>query len=224
MLPASGRITLHAAYQTRGTGELGLRLSWTSAASLDLSSRCAPTSRTSIFRSAPDHPGTTTARPMARAGDLTDVELSGRAGPVPSIGMDMPKLLNAGPVAARIAFFAPVSLVFFVTVVLLRRRAQGRAVASDARVLRFRPASSLSTCCSPIWWIWCRSIQVSRSPRWSRWFWCADISRPSGATPCSSVALPAQLAYLISVQRVVFLRRANRASRSLSAEWPRWPC
>jgi hypothetical protein len=35
------------------------------------------------------------------------------------IGMDMPKILNAGPVAARIAFFAPVSLLFFVTVVLL---------------------------------------------------------------------------------------------------------
>jgi len=35
------------------------------------------------------------------------------------IGMDMPKLLNAGPVAARIAFFAPVSLLFFITVVLL---------------------------------------------------------------------------------------------------------
>jgi inner membrane protein involved in colicin E2 resistance len=33
--------------------------------------------------------------------------------------MDMPKRLNAGPVAARIAFFAPVSLLFFVTVVLL---------------------------------------------------------------------------------------------------------
>jgi hypothetical protein len=36
-----------------------------------------------------------------------------------NIGMDMPKRLNAGPVAARIAFFAPVSLLFFVTVVLL---------------------------------------------------------------------------------------------------------
>jgi inner membrane protein involved in colicin E2 resistance len=33
--------------------------------------------------------------------------------------MDMPKLLNAGPVAARIAYFAPVSLVFFITVLLL---------------------------------------------------------------------------------------------------------
>lgn len=37
----------------------------------------------------------------------------------PSIGMDMPKQLNAGPVAARIAFFAPVSLLFFVTIILL---------------------------------------------------------------------------------------------------------
>lgn len=37
----------------------------------------------------------------------------------PGIGMDMPKVLNAGPVAARISFFAPVSLVFFFTVLLI---------------------------------------------------------------------------------------------------------
>jgi hypothetical protein len=37
----------------------------------------------------------------------------------PAIGMDMPKVVNAGPVAARIAFFAPVSLVFFFTVLVL---------------------------------------------------------------------------------------------------------
>ncbi|QIF05613.1 inner membrane CreD family protein [Roseimicrobium sp. ORNL1] len=37
----------------------------------------------------------------------------------PAIGMDMPKVLNAGPVASRIAFFAPVSLVFFFTVLVL---------------------------------------------------------------------------------------------------------
>ncbi|HEY5793092.1 MAG TPA: inner membrane CreD family protein [Chthoniobacterales bacterium] len=35
------------------------------------------------------------------------------------IGMDMPKVLNAGPVAARISFFAPVSLVFFFAVLLI---------------------------------------------------------------------------------------------------------
>ncbi len=37
----------------------------------------------------------------------------------PNIGMEMPKVLNPAPVAARIAFFAPISLLFFVTVVLL---------------------------------------------------------------------------------------------------------
>lgn len=37
----------------------------------------------------------------------------------PAIGMDMPKVLNAGPVAARISFFAPVSLVFFFAVLLI---------------------------------------------------------------------------------------------------------
>ena len=36
-----------------------------------------------------------------------------------SIGMDMPKALNAGPVAARISFFAPVSLLFFFAVLLI---------------------------------------------------------------------------------------------------------
>lgn len=36
-----------------------------------------------------------------------------------AIGMAMPKALNPGPVATRIAFFAPVSLLFFFTVLLL---------------------------------------------------------------------------------------------------------
>ncbi len=36
-----------------------------------------------------------------------------------AIGMAMPKVLNPGPVAARITFFAPVSLVFFFAVLLI---------------------------------------------------------------------------------------------------------
>ncbi len=35
------------------------------------------------------------------------------------IAMEMPNVLNAGPVAARISFFAPVSLLFFLAVLLL---------------------------------------------------------------------------------------------------------
>ncbi len=38
---------------------------------------------------------------------------------VQSIAMDMPKVLNAGPVASRITFFAPVSLLFFFAVLLI---------------------------------------------------------------------------------------------------------
>lgn len=36
-----------------------------------------------------------------------------------SISMDMPKVLNPGPVASRITFFAPVSLVFFFSVLVI---------------------------------------------------------------------------------------------------------
>jgi inner membrane protein involved in colicin E2 resistance len=35
------------------------------------------------------------------------------------IGMDLPNRLNPGPLAARITFFAPVSLLFFITVLLI---------------------------------------------------------------------------------------------------------
>lgn len=37
----------------------------------------------------------------------------------PEVGMEMPKVLNAGPVAARISFFAPVSLMFYFAVLLI---------------------------------------------------------------------------------------------------------
>lgn len=36
-----------------------------------------------------------------------------------AIGMDMPKLLDAGPIASRIAFYAPVSLLFYFAVLLI---------------------------------------------------------------------------------------------------------
>jgi hypothetical protein len=36
-----------------------------------------------------------------------------------SIGMDMPNVLNPGPIASRISFFAPVSLLFFFAVLLI---------------------------------------------------------------------------------------------------------
>lgn len=42
-----------------------------------------------------------------------------------SIGMDMPAVVNPGPVATRITFFAPVSLLFFFTVLLIMSIVRG---------------------------------------------------------------------------------------------------
>ncbi|MGL4400050.1 MAG: hypothetical protein ACRCXD_09295 [Luteolibacter sp.] len=116
VLPASGKITLHAAYQTRGTG------SW--VYSFPDKRRIAGfllRMRTDFLEI--NFPvGTGSPRDEDRKNDGNGWDLVWNYPDVlavPSIGMDMPKLLNAGPVATRIAFFAPVSLVFFVTVLLL---------------------------------------------------------------------------------------------------------
>jgi hypothetical protein len=116
VLPASGRITLHAGYQTRGTG------SWIYGfpdkrriAGFLLRMR-------TDFMEISFPVGTGSPRDEDRKSDGNGWDLVWNYPDVlavPSIGMDMPKLLNAGPVATRIAFFAPVSLVFFVTVLLL---------------------------------------------------------------------------------------------------------
>ena len=45
-----------------------------------------------------------------------------------SIGMDMPKLVDAGPIASRIAFYAPVSLLFYFAVLLIMTLVMNRAL------------------------------------------------------------------------------------------------
>lgn len=116
VLPASGNVTLNVAYQTRGTDN------WVYGfpdkrriAGFIL--RMRTDFRDISFPVGTGSPRDGDRKMTGNGWDLTwnypDVLA------VPSIGMEMPKLLNAGPVAARIAFFAPVSLIFFVTVVLL---------------------------------------------------------------------------------------------------------
>ncbi|MFN0125962.1 MAG: inner membrane CreD family protein [Verrucomicrobiales bacterium] len=64
--------------------------------------------------------GSPTRRERAPAGDGWTCEWSyPDVISAPAIGMDMPKVLNAGPVASRIAFFAPVSLLFFFAVLII---------------------------------------------------------------------------------------------------------
>lgn len=114
LLPASGSVTLHTGYRTRGTN------SW--KYSFPDNRRIAGfklTMRTNFPEiNFPVGTGSPSHRSQDQEGftlvwDYPDVLAA------PAIGMDMPKHLNAGPVAARIAFFAPVSLLFFVTIVLL---------------------------------------------------------------------------------------------------------
>jgi hypothetical protein len=114
LLPASGAVTLHTGYSTRGTNTWSYHFPDNRRiAGFKLTLR-------TNFREInfPVGTGSPGARTEDRDGftlvwDYPDVLAA------PSIGMDMPKRLNAGPVAARIAFFAPVSLLFFVTIVLL---------------------------------------------------------------------------------------------------------
>lgn len=120
LLPAAGAVTLHTGYRTRGTN------TW--------SYHFPDNRRIAGFKltlhtnfseiNFPVGTGSPSQRSAERDGftlvwDYPEVLAA------PSIGMDMPKRLNAGPVAARIAFFAPVSLLFFVTIVLLIGAMQG---------------------------------------------------------------------------------------------------
>jgi hypothetical protein len=114
LLPASGAVTLHTGYRTRGTNTWSYHFP---------DNRRIAGFKLTLRTNFPDinfpvgtgSPGERTQDPagFTLVWDYPDVLAA------PSIGMDMPKRLNAGPVAARIAFFAPVSLLFFVTLVLL---------------------------------------------------------------------------------------------------------
>ena len=48
------------------------------------------------------------------------------------IGMDLPERTNPGPLAARITYFAPVSLLFFVTVMVILGVLQSRSLPADS--------------------------------------------------------------------------------------------
>ncbi len=114
LLPASASVTLHSAYRTRGTNTWKYQFPDNRRiAGFDLTMRT-------------DFPDINfpvgTGSPNKRHQDPAGFTLVWHYPDVlaaPAIGMDMPKRLNAGPVAARIAFFAPVSLLFFVTIILL---------------------------------------------------------------------------------------------------------
>jgi hypothetical protein len=193
VLPASGGITLHAAYQTRGTG------SW--VYSFPDKRRIAGfilRMRTDFMEinfpvgtgSPRDEDRKTDGNGWDLVWDYPDVLA------VPSIGMDMPKLLNAGPVATRIAFFAPVSLVFFVTVVLLIGGLKGVALHPmhvffvSAGFFAFHLLFAYLVDLLPIYTSFALATVVSLAL-------VGGYLRVVGGTELFKVALPAQIAYLV---------------------------
>lgn len=68
--------------------------------------------------------GSPTAREKSDEGWMLDWNYSDVIG-AQAIGMDMPAVVNPGPVAARITFFAPVSLLFFFSVLVILGMVRG---------------------------------------------------------------------------------------------------
>lgn len=193
LVPASGSVQLSTAYQTRGTG------SWTYSfpdkrriAGFVLKMR---TDFTEInFPVGTGSPKDGDRKTDGKGWDLVwnypDVLA------VPSIGMDMPNLLNAGPVAARIAFFAPVSLLFFVTVLLLVGGLKGvqlhpmHVFFVSAGFFAFHLLFAYLVDLVPIYLSFSIATVVSLA------LVCGYL-RAVGGSKLFKVALPAQLAYLV---------------------------
>ncbi|MCH7224751.1 inner membrane CreD family protein [Haloferula sp. A504] len=113
-VPAGETVPLHVSYLTRGTDDW--RYEFPDASRISGFDLTMSTDFSEI--DFPVGTGSPTDRQQTPDGWRLDWSYPDVIG-AHHIGMSMPKLLNAGPVAARIAFFAPVSLLFFVTVVLL---------------------------------------------------------------------------------------------------------
>ncbi|WP_193212290.1 inner membrane CreD family protein [Luteolibacter marinus] len=114
VVPAGESVPLHVAYRTRGTD------SWNY--SFPDNRRITGFDLRMRVNFADINFPVGTGSPDQRQEDATGWDLAWLFPDVlsaPDIGMDMPKLLNAGPVAQRIVMFAPVSLLFFISVVMI---------------------------------------------------------------------------------------------------------
>jgi len=111
-LAPGGSITVKAGYTTRGLDRWGYHFPDPSRI------RNFRLEMETNFREVDFPAGSPTERTFARSGahlvwDYPDV-ISAQ-----SIAMDLPNVLNPGPVATRICFFAPVSLLFFFSVLVI---------------------------------------------------------------------------------------------------------
>jgi len=106
--------TLAIAYETRGTDRWGYAFG--DATRIRKFNLQMDTDFTQI--DFPNGTASPTKRAQNKSGWTVIWDYPDVIGALP-IAMEMPKVLNPGPVASRIAFFAPVSLVFFFAVLLI---------------------------------------------------------------------------------------------------------
>jgi hypothetical protein len=121
VIPAGGDIPLEVAYRTRG------RDTWTYHFDAAQRLRDFRLSMDTNFAEI-DFPAGTSSPSQRQRNDRAGWDLQWDYGDVISphgLGIAMPNVLNAGPVAARISFFAPISLVFFFAVLLILGAVRG---------------------------------------------------------------------------------------------------
>jgi len=115
-IPANGEVPVEAAYASRGLGQWSYAFGPSGVAQVE---DFALTMRTD-FR-AIDFPAGTMS-PTAKQERPDGWELTWRFARLVTgqrIGMDLPNRINPGPLAARITWFAPVSLLFFLSVMVI---------------------------------------------------------------------------------------------------------
>jgi inner membrane protein involved in colicin E2 resistance len=120
--PAAGVVTLDVQYRSRGLGNWTYAFSTTGAASVrDFNLVMRTNFRDIDFPAGTVSPGVKTETPNGWTLTWTFANLiSGQA-----IAMALPEKLNPGPFAARVTFFAPVSLLFFLAVMVMVGAASG---------------------------------------------------------------------------------------------------
>ena len=120
------------------------------------------------------------------------------------IGMDMPRQLNAGPVAARIAFFAPVSLLFFVTILILISGVRGIPIHPmhiffiTAGFFSFHLLFAYLADLAPL------AVAFTAASVTSLALVCGYLHAVAGR-PLLTVALPAQTIYLVAFSASFFI-------------------
>jgi hypothetical protein len=123
--PAGATVTLHVSYRSRGMR----RWTYAFAPSGAMQVRQFELTMRTSFSDVDFPAGTLSPDTLTRRADGADLVwrfenlIAGQG-----IGMEMPERVNPGPFAARVTFFAPVSLLFFLTVMVIAGATSGPAL------------------------------------------------------------------------------------------------